>query len=64
MYLKVKTDKVTNMHGMFDGCNKLISLDLSNFNTDNATTMMRKNKKIAKICCYFFYILIQYERKK
>ena len=37
-YLKV-TDKVTNMQYMFNDCNKLTSLDVSNFNTSNVTNM-------------------------
>ena len=33
------TTNVTNMASMFDGCNSLTSLDLSNFNTTNVTNM-------------------------
>ena len=33
------TTNVTNMHGMFDGCDYFTSLDLSNFNTSNVTNM-------------------------
>ena len=37
-YLKV-TDKVTSMNRMFSDCNKLTSLDVSNFNTSQVTNM-------------------------
>ena len=37
-YLKV-TDKVTSMNRMFSNCNKLTSLDVSNFNTSQVTNM-------------------------
>ena len=33
----LKTDNVTNMYGMFFGCESLTSLDLSGFNTDRVT---------------------------
>ena len=33
------TSNVTNMHNMFNGCDKLTSLDLSSFNTSNVTDM-------------------------
>ena len=33
------TTKVTNMHSMFDGCDSLTSLNVSNFNTSNVTDM-------------------------
>lgn len=33
------TSNVTNMTNMFNGCNSLINLDLSNFDTSNVTTM-------------------------
>ena len=36
---KFNTNKVTDMAGMFNQCNELISLDLSNFNTSNVTNM-------------------------
>lgn len=35
----LKTDKVTDMSGMFAGSANLTSLDLSGFNTDNVTSM-------------------------
>ena len=35
----LRTDWVTNMAGMFNGCSKLSSIDLSNFRTPNATVM-------------------------
>ena len=35
----LNTEKVTDMSGMFDGCQKLSSLDLSKFNTANVTNM-------------------------
>ena len=35
----LNTEKVTDMSSMFDGCQKLSSLDLSNFNTANVTNM-------------------------
>jgi surface protein len=35
----LNTSEVTNMHGMFYGCNKLTSLDVSGFNTANVTDM-------------------------
>ena len=38
-YLKV-TSNVTSMHSMFYGCNKLTSLDVSNFDTKNVTNMV------------------------
>ena len=34
---KCNTNKVTKMNSMFQQCNELISLDLSNFNTSNVT---------------------------
>ena len=37
-FLKFKRNDITNMSGMFSGC-ELIDLDLSNFNTDNVTNM-------------------------
>ena len=33
------TSNVTNMSSMFEGCNRLTSLDVSGFNTSNVTTM-------------------------
>ena len=33
------TSNVTNVHGMFNGCESLISLDVSGFNTNNMTDM-------------------------
>ena len=36
---KFDTSHVTNMSGMFNTCNNLLSLDLSNFNTSNVTNM-------------------------
>ena len=36
---KLNTSNVTNMRTMFQGCNQLISLDLSNFNTLKVTDM-------------------------
>ena len=35
----LKTDNVTNMSEMFDGCSGLTNLDVSNFKTDNVTNM-------------------------
>ena len=35
----LNTEKVTNMYKMFYGCEKLTTLDLSNFKTDNVTDM-------------------------
>ena len=35
----LKTDNVTDMSWMFDGCSGLTSLDVSNFNTANVTNM-------------------------
>ena len=35
----LKTDNVTSMRFMFNGCSSLTSLDLSNFNTSNVTDM-------------------------
>ena len=35
----LKTDNVTNMERMFDGCSSLTSLDVSGFNTGNVTDM-------------------------
>ena len=35
----LKTDNVTNMHMMFNGCSKLTSLDVSGFKTDNVVGM-------------------------
>ena len=35
----LKTDNVTDMHGMFDGCSSLTSLELSNFNTAKVMNM-------------------------
>ena len=35
----LKTDNVTDMRSMFDGCSSLTSLDLSGFKTDNVTDM-------------------------
>ena len=36
-----KTDNVTGMYGMFEGCSSLTNLDLSTFSTDNVTDMVR-----------------------
>lgn len=36
---KLDTSKVTNMNNMFSNCNKLKTIDLSNFNTSNVTDM-------------------------
>ena len=36
---KFNTDKVTNMSSMFNECNELEYLDLSNFNTNQVTNM-------------------------
>ena len=36
---KINTNKVTNMRAMFQECNKLEFLDLSNFNTTNVADM-------------------------
>ena len=36
---KLDTSKVTNMKYMFSNCNKLQTIDLSNFNTSNVTNM-------------------------
>ena len=36
---KFNTKNVTNMRVMFQACNELLYLDLSNFNTDNVTDM-------------------------
>lgn len=36
---KLDTSKVTNMKYMFSNCNKLKTIDLSNFNTENVTDM-------------------------
>ncbi|MBO7466586.1 MAG: BspA family leucine-rich repeat surface protein, partial [Bacteroidaceae bacterium] len=35
----LRTDEVTDMYGMFNGCSKLTSLDLSHFNTSKVTGM-------------------------
>ncbi len=35
----LKTDNVTDMLGMFEGCSSLTSLDVSRFKTDNVTNM-------------------------
>ena len=35
----LKTDNVTSMYEMFDGCSSLTSLDVSGFKTDNVTNM-------------------------
>ena len=35
----LNTSKMTSMHGMFNGCESLTSLDLSSFDTSNVTTM-------------------------
>ena len=35
----LNTEKVTNMSGMFSGCHRLSSLDLSKFNTEKVTNM-------------------------
>ena len=35
----LNTEKVTDMNGMFTGCEALTSLDVSNFNTQNVTDM-------------------------
>ena len=35
----LKTNNVTNMHMMFNGCSKLTSLDVSSFKTDNVVGM-------------------------
>ena len=35
------TDSVTNMKGMFNGCQELTGLDVSSFNTENVTNMSR-----------------------
>ena len=36
---KVNTTNVTSMEGMFQGCEKLVSLDLTGFDTSNVTNM-------------------------
>ena len=36
---KIITNKVKNMHGMFDECRELEYLDLSNFDTSNVNDM-------------------------
>ena len=36
----LNTSEVTSMNDMFHGCNKLTSLDLSNFNTAKVTEMI------------------------
>ena len=35
----LKTDNVTDMYSMFDGCSSLKSIDVSGFNTENVTQM-------------------------
>ena len=35
----LKTDNVTDMYSMFDGCSSLKSIDVSRFNTENVTQM-------------------------
>ena len=35
----LKTENVTSMNGMFDGCSSLTSLDVTGFKTDNVTDM-------------------------
>ena len=37
--IKINTEKVTDMSGMFNTCTSLISLDLSSFNTEKVTNM-------------------------
>lgn len=37
--IATSTSKLTSMRGMFKGCSKLESIDLSNFNTTNTTNM-------------------------
>ena len=37
--LKLKTDNITNMSGLFFGCSSLEKLNISNFNTSNVTDM-------------------------
>ena len=44
-----KTNKVTNMKGMFQECNELEYLDLSNFNTSNVTDMRYMFSKCHKL---------------
>ena len=38
-FIKINTNKVTNMRAMFYNCYKLTKLDLSSFNTNNVTNM-------------------------
>lgn len=38
--LKWKTDNVKDISGLFSGCSKLKSLDLSNWETNNVTEMI------------------------
>ncbi len=45
----LNTSEVTNMWRMFEGCNKLTSLDLSSFNTSNVTTMHEMFRDCTKL---------------
>ena len=46
---KLNTSKVTDMNGMFNECNVLENIDLSNFNTDNVTNMSFMFNKCHKL---------------
>lgn len=46
--IATSTSKLTSMRGMFKGCSKLESIDLSNFNTTNTTDMA----EMFKDCSY------------
>ena len=46
---KLITNKIIDMSGMFQGCKELEYLDLSNFNTENATKMNHMFNKCSKL---------------
>lgn len=45
----IDTSKVTNMDGMFYGCNMLTTLDLTGFNTANVTSMQAMFKNCTRL---------------
>ena len=45
----IDTSKVTNMDGMFYGCNMLTTLDLTGFNTANVSSMQAMFKNCSKL---------------
>ena len=49
----IKTDNVTDMSFMFEGCSSLTSLDLCNFNTENVTDMFGMFKNCSSLTAIY-----------